>query len=237
MADKKTRVKKLTPMDIHNKEFKHRGFKGYDRREVDGFLDKVVSDYGDALDETSDLKNKVVKLNDKVDKLQAQVDKYNQMDKSAKEAVTDAKEKAQKIIDDARNQAAIDTDYQKQQQDVLKSDYKRLKQEVSQFRKHVQKLLQSQINDLNDQGWQHALDRYFHTDRFYPPDGSEPIPSASEDDIDGVDSDDSDDVDSVDEPKPMTGDSPSHETLNAKPKLKNNSGAKIIFPDDNKDNN
>ncbi|HBG90597.1 MAG TPA: cell division protein DivIVA, partial [Lactobacillus acetotolerans] len=62
-----------------------------------------------------------------------------------------------------------------------------------------------------------ALDRYFHTDRFYPPDGSEPIPSASEDDIDGVDSDDSDDVDSVDEPKPMTGDSPSHETLNAKP--------------------
>ena len=39
MADKET---KLTPMDIHNKEFKHRGRNGYDRYEVDSFLDDVV---------------------------------------------------------------------------------------------------------------------------------------------------------------------------------------------------
>ena len=46
----------LTPMDIHNKEFKPRGRNGYDRYEVDNFLDEVVDNYGDALDEVVDLK-------------------------------------------------------------------------------------------------------------------------------------------------------------------------------------
>ena len=34
----------LTPLDIHNKEFK-RSFRGYDEDEIDDFLDQVVNDY------------------------------------------------------------------------------------------------------------------------------------------------------------------------------------------------
>ena len=34
----------LTPLDIHNKEFK-RGFRGYNEEEVDEFLDRVIKDY------------------------------------------------------------------------------------------------------------------------------------------------------------------------------------------------
>ena len=34
----------LTPIDIHNKEFK-RSFRGYNEDEIDDFLDQVVNDY------------------------------------------------------------------------------------------------------------------------------------------------------------------------------------------------
>ena len=37
-------VPMITPMEIHNKEFK-RKVRGYDQDEVDEFLDKIVIDY------------------------------------------------------------------------------------------------------------------------------------------------------------------------------------------------
>lgn len=34
----------LTPMDIHNKEFK-RGFRGYSEEDVDAFMNNIAGDY------------------------------------------------------------------------------------------------------------------------------------------------------------------------------------------------
>ncbi|MGB9679415.1 MAG: DivIVA domain-containing protein, partial [Minisyncoccia bacterium] len=55
----------LTPMDIHNKEFK-RSFRGYNENEVDEFLDKVMEDYEMLYKENSDLKDRINLLNDKL---------------------------------------------------------------------------------------------------------------------------------------------------------------------------
>ena len=263
MADKET---KLTPMDIHNKEFKHRGRNGYDRYEVDSFLDDVVDSYGDALDQVVDLKNEVVSLNKKVEDMQAQVDEYSNMKKSlisVQHTVDQLKENAEaeakRILDDAKKQAQTEVGYQKQQQEVISNDYKRLKKQIGEFRSHMQAMLQDEINNLNDETWQHALDEYFHTERFYPGNGAEPIgeeeianeaaiddedvdnddvndvnSSQEPDDLDMDLSDDSDDDDDS-APKPMTGDSPHHETINLKPEMpKTSSGPTIVFPDDYK---
>lgn len=262
MADKET---KLTPMDIHNKEFKHRGRNGYDRYEVDSFLDDVVDNYGDALDQVVDLKNEVVSLNKKVEDMQAQVDEYSNMKKSlisAQKTVDQLKENAEaeakRILDDAKKEAQTEVGYQKQQQEVISNDYKRLKKQIGEFRSHMQAMLQNEINNLNDETWQHALDEYFHTERFYPGNGAEPIgeeeianetaiddedidnddvndvnSSQEPDDLDEELSDDSDDEETT--PKPMTGDSPHHETINLKPEVpKSSSGPTIVFPDDYK---
>jgi cell division initiation protein len=268
LADKET---KLTPMDIHNKEFKHRGRNGYDRYEVDSFLDDVVDSYGDALDQVVDLKNEVVSLNKKVEDMQAQVDEYSNMKKSlisAQQTVdqlkgnAEAEAEAKRILDDAKKQAQTEVGYQKQQQEVISNDYKRLKKQIGEFRSHMQAMLQDEINNLNDETWQHALDEYFHTERFYPGNGAEPIGEEEEianeatiddedvdnddvndvnssqepDDLDMDLSDDSDDDDdSAPAPKPMTGDSPHHETINLKPEMpKTSSGPTIVFPDDYK---
>ena len=48
----------LTPMDIHNKEFK-RSFRGYNEDEIDDFLDQVVNDYERLYRENERLKNEV----------------------------------------------------------------------------------------------------------------------------------------------------------------------------------
>lgn len=253
-------------MDIHNKKFKHRGRNGYDRYEVDSFLDDVVDNYGDALDQVVDLKNEVVSLNKKVEDMQAQVDEYSNMKKSlisAQKTVDQLKENAEteakRILDDAKKEAQTEVGYQKQQQEVISNDYKRLKKQIGEFRSHMQAMLQNEINNLNDETWQHALDEYFHTERFYPGNGAEPIgeeeianetaiddedidnddvndvnSSQEPDDLDEELSDDSDD-DEETTPKPMTGDSPHHETINLKPEVpKSSSGPTIVFPDDYK---
>lgn len=187
-------------MDIHNKEFKRRGRHGYDRYEVDHFLDKIVDDYGDVLDQVVDLKNKEVALNkekeqlqNEVKKLKDQVKDYEQSkaevnevlvsaQKSANQIKNDAQKKADQELAAAKQEADTDINYAKQQREVLLNDYKRLKEEVGGFRTHLQKMLQQQIDNLTDDEWQHALDKYFKTERYYPEDGSEPIPEADDED-------------------------------------------------------
>ncbi|WP_374043086.1 DivIVA domain-containing protein [uncultured Lactobacillus sp.] len=266
-------------MDIHNKEFKSRGRNGYDRYEVDSFLDEIVDNYGDALDQIVDLKNEVVSLNNKNKDLQAQVDKYNDKKRSINKSLVSAQQnademkkraeaEAKRVVAEAKKQAETDTSYQKQQQEVISSDYKRLKEQIGEFRNRMQAMLQAEIDNLNDERWQHALDEYFHTQRFYPGNGAEPVPAGPEsqeeefareaalddddEDVDNYDEDDvnfsqdpddlsldpPDDPDDTDDddsaPKPMTGDSPSHETINIKPETTNNLGSKIVFPDNYK---
>lgn len=46
----------LTPLDIHNKEFR-KAFRGYDEEEVDEFLDQIVKDYETIYKENLNLKD------------------------------------------------------------------------------------------------------------------------------------------------------------------------------------
>lgn len=259
MANEEKKVSQITPMDIHNKEFKRRGRNGYDRYEVDKFLDEIVDDYGDALDQVVDLKNKEVDLNKKLDQfedenenLKNELQQYRQREQevnevlvSAQESATrikkEAQEKADSIINDAKNQIATDTKFEQQQKDTLAEDYDRLKEEVGSFRAQLQEMLKKQITILNDDQWQKALDKYFDTDRYYPEDGSEPIPTAN-DESKKVDKSAEDALESSHKPtnddtKPIVGDSPSEETIDVKPQRRTrlNAGPTIIFPDDYKD--
>ncbi|RAL25904.1 DivIVA domain-containing protein [Thermoflavimicrobium daqui] len=54
-------MRRLTPMDIYNKEFKN-AIRGYDVNEVNEFLDVVISNYEDVLEENKRLKEQLKKL-------------------------------------------------------------------------------------------------------------------------------------------------------------------------------
>jgi DivIVA domain-containing protein len=54
-------VKRLTPMEIFNKDFKQ-SLRGYDIEEVNKFLDQVIASYEDVLQENEYLKEEIKKL-------------------------------------------------------------------------------------------------------------------------------------------------------------------------------
>lgn len=90
----------LTPVDIHNKEFK-RGFRGYNMEEVDDFLDQVVNDYEKLYRENSQLK-KEIELNAK------QLDQYHQLEKNLQDTLLVAQRTAEEVTTTA-NQRAEET--------------------------------------------------------------------------------------------------------------------------------
>ena len=77
----------LTPLDIHNKEFK-RSFRGYDEDEIDDFLDQVVNDYEKLFRENEKLKEELAR---------AQQDnaQYQKLEKNLKDTLLVAQKTAE----------------------------------------------------------------------------------------------------------------------------------------------
>ena len=53
----------LSPLDIHNKEFSRSMFRGYDEDEVNEFLEQVLKDYENVLEEKKTLENSLKQSN------------------------------------------------------------------------------------------------------------------------------------------------------------------------------
>ena len=70
----------LTPLEIHNREFK-KGFRGYNEAEVDEFLDKVVVDYEKALRDNEKLRD-MLTLHDK------EVENYKKLEKNLQDTLS-----------------------------------------------------------------------------------------------------------------------------------------------------
>ena len=90
----------LTPMDIHNKEFK-RSFRGYNEDEIDEFLDQVVNDYERLYRENDQLKKDLERSRqanaDYVEREQTIKDTLVMAQKTAEEVTRSAKESAQSL--------------------------------------------------------------------------------------------------------------------------------------------
>lgn len=142
----------LTPMEIHNKEFK-KVMRGYKEDEVDEFLDKVVTDFERLYRENGELKDKLSAINDKVDT-------YSLMEKTlqntlvvaqttAEEVVVNARKKSEGIIREAEEQAKkIVDDANKGVLDIHK-EYENLKKEVQIFKTRFKTLLEAELETLN----------------------------------------------------------------------------------------
>ena len=165
----------LTPVDIHNKDFK-RSFRGYDTEEIDDFLDIVVNDYEKLFRENNQLK-KEVELNEK------QLAQYHQLEKNLQDTLLVAQRTADEVTNtasvrgdelrQAANQAADNikreaelyannlkqeteieckkqVDAANQQVRFAIAEYDRLVREKRQFVIKVRNLLQTELGMLED---------------------------------------------------------------------------------------
>lgn len=102
----------LTPMDIHNKDFK-RTIRGYSTNEVDEFLDRVVSDYEKLFRENDKLKEQA-SLNDK------EITQYRKLEKNLQDTLAMAQNTADEILASAKKNAEdINTTAQKNADDLI----------------------------------------------------------------------------------------------------------------------
>ena len=158
----------LTPLDIHNKEFK-RSFRGYNEDEIDDFLDRVVNDYEKLFRENDNLKEELARMkkdNAQYQKLENKLKETllipqkpaNEVTDTAKQHAENLRESTAKECQNMRRDAEISARQMVEAADhQVKSatvEYCRLVEAKSQFLYQIKAALESELAVLHD-----AIDR------------------------------------------------------------------------------
>ena len=138
----------LTPLDIHNKEFK-KTFRGYHEEEVDEFLDRIVTDYEKLYRENMELKETLERVNSKLSHYQQMEDTLHNTlviaQETAEEVKLNAKKEKELLLKEAevRAQKMVDEAMQKVQRST--GEYEELLKQSRVFRTRFRNLLQAQL--------------------------------------------------------------------------------------------
>ena len=141
----------LTPVDIQNKSFK--GGIGFDKRDVEAFMNEVSSDY-------SMLYRSNVELNDKVKTLSESLQHYKSIEdsmqkaltiseKTSEETINAASDKARQITTEAELKAETLLADAKQELEDIKNEIYRLQEQEKLFKEQYRKMLNAQLKLLD----------------------------------------------------------------------------------------
>ncbi|MDR3241387.1 MAG: DivIVA domain-containing protein [Lactobacillaceae bacterium] len=169
----------LTPQEIHSKEFTNRG-RGFDKTEVNDFLDQVVIDFEALITENQTLKTKLAEseantkqveemkqsvnssiliAQEAAERLKKQTESEveatrNQAEEQAQQTVLEATAKANKIVTGANTDASQIKADSDQEIEKLHAEKDALTQELSSFKAKLTGMLQNQIDLVNnDKNW------------------------------------------------------------------------------------
>ncbi len=153
----------LTPMDIHNHQFK-KSIRGYNENEVDDFLDKIVVDFEKLLRENERLQNDL-------NLLEVEIDKYRRLEKTMNDTLLMAQRTADDVISAARKnademkentarecqtireQARLEADKQIEvanaKRDAILEDYSKLVSDKNSFLLKMRTMLESELAITN----------------------------------------------------------------------------------------
>jgi len=90
---------RITPMDIEQQEFS-RSFRGYSEEEVDDFLDKIVKDYEELINEN-------VRLNEEIERMQEKLKEFSQIEETLRNSLLNAQKSAEEIKGRVENEAKV----------------------------------------------------------------------------------------------------------------------------------
>lgn len=149
----------ITAMEINNKEFRT-SLRGYDKEEVDEFLQDIAEDYENIFKENSSFKERISALDEKLEHYKKIEDTIQNTLVLAQNAAEEAKKSAQKeseliiknangssqkIIDDAnKNVTKINQEY-----DGLKNEYLKFKYKFKNFISSQMEIFDSLDKEMN----------------------------------------------------------------------------------------
>ncbi len=153
----------LTPIDIHNHQFK-KSIRGYNENEVDDFLDKIVVDFEKLLRENERLENEL-------NLIAVEIDKYRRLEKTMNDTLLMAQRTADDVISAARKnademkentarecqnireQARLEADKQLKaanaKRDAILEDYSKLISDKNSFLLKMRTMLESELAITN----------------------------------------------------------------------------------------
>jgi cell division initiation protein len=144
---------KLTPLDIHHKEFR-RSLRGYDDKEVDDFLDSVADEFERLFKENIDLSERMEVANQKVRTYQEmETTLHNTLlaaQRSAEEIVATAREEATTLLRDAEMKAKEVIHDALTQKQKMTGELVRVKQAEEDFRARFKQLLEQNLSAIRE---------------------------------------------------------------------------------------
>ena len=146
---------KLTPLDIHHKEFGH-SIRGYHEGQVDAFLDEVADEFERLFKENIDLSERIEGANERVRSYQAIEATLNntllQAQRSSEEIIAKAGNEADMMLRDAELKAKEIIHNALQKRQVVANELIRIKQAEEEFRARYRSLLENQMRSVTEVG-------------------------------------------------------------------------------------
>lgn len=144
---------KLTPLDIHHKEFR-RSIRGYDDKEVDDFLDAVADEFERLFKENIDLSERMEVANQKVRTYQEMENTLHNTllaaQRSAEEIVASAREESTSLLRDAEMKAKEVIHDALTQKQKMTGELVRVKQAEEDFRGRFKQLLEQHLASVRE---------------------------------------------------------------------------------------
>jgi len=148
---------RITPMDIEQQEFS-RSFRGYNEEEVDDFLDKIVKDYEELINEN-------VRLNEEIEKIQEKLKEFSEIEetlrsalvntqKSAEEMKGRVEKEAKTIIEKAEMEAKALKQQVFQKEDLLKNEIDNLRRYKFTFKEKFKSMLNLYLKMIENEDFE-----------------------------------------------------------------------------------
>lgn len=151
----------LTPIDIHNKEFSQ-SFRGYDRDEVNEFLDQVMKDYEIVIREKNELNRKLNELEEKLGHFTNIEETLNKSiliaQETAEELTSNAKKEAKLIIKEAEKNADRIINEALNKSRRISIEVEELKKQAKVFRTRLKMLVEAQLDMIETKDWDGLLE-------------------------------------------------------------------------------
>ncbi|MEK5039631.1 DivIVA domain-containing protein [Sporosarcina sp. FSL K6-3457] len=158
----------LSPIDIHNKEFTSK-FRGYDEDEVNEFLEQIMKDFENILEENKTLKNNLKQSNEQISHFnsieqtlqksilvaqEAAEDVRRNSMKESKLIVKEAEKNADRIVNEALSRAR-----------KISVEIEDLKKQSKVFRTRFKMLIEAQLDLIQADDWDHLLEYEINTEQ------------------------------------------------------------------------
>lgn len=146
----------LTPLDIQNKEFSV-VLRGFNREEVDEFLERITRDYEEIIKEN-------VSLKDKVESLEEQMTHYKKIEETLQKAIVVAQDTAEEVKRNASKEAElIRKEAEKDATRIIEdsrykasrilAEHEELHKQAQAFKLRLRSLVEAQLSALEAESW------------------------------------------------------------------------------------